>query len=365
MFTVATPTFNRAHTLPRVYESLERQTFRSFEWIVIDDGSSDGTKELVDAWISASTFPIRYAYQPNSGKAVGENRAAELARGRFLAILDSDDWYAPTALAVFASAWGAIPQADQPSFAGVVALCVDPDGVVVGDRFPADVLDTDYTELRSTYGVRGDKSGCTRLDVVRKFPYPVFEGERRATFESTVLRRMAREYRCRCVNEVVLTKEYQPDGVTASGWSRTGREPSLGEALDARVAARPGSRHAGETGELRPSFPVRRACRAPPRVLGGQPVEGALARDGAHGWGALRPAIGGALSDALRRRPPERPRAVPRASSEDRPRHTSGPSPPCGSSPGSWSRQAHRVTPRPAEDVPGRDRCIRRRRARV
>jgi glycosyltransferase involved in cell wall biosynthesis len=296
MFTVATPTFNRAHTLPRVYESLERQTFRSFEWIVIDDGSSDGTKELVDAWISASTFPIRYAYQPNSGKAVGENRAAELARGRFLAILDSDDWYAPTALAVFASAWGAIPEADQPSFAGVVALCVDPDGVVVGDRFPADVLDTDYTELRSTYGVRGDKSGCTRLDVVRKFPYPVFEGERRATFESTVLRRMAREYRCRCVNEVVLTKEYQPDGVTASGWSQRVASPrsaklSMLESLRDRDLAMPARlenyahhfRFAAHAGLLRESW-----ADSPSKALwlATAPMGGALyVRDR---WRALR-----------------------------------------------------------------------------
>jgi glycosyltransferase involved in cell wall biosynthesis len=230
VFTVATPTFNRAHTLPRVYESLELQTFRSFEWIVIDDGSTDDTRDLVEHWTASASFPIRYFHQENSGKAAGENRAAELARGSLLAILDSDDWYATTALEDFADAWDSIPRTERGGFVGIVALCVDESGALIGDRFPSDVLDTDYIELRSRYGVRGDKSGCARLDVVRAFPYPIFEGERRGTFEGIVLRRIARQYRCRCVNRIVLHKEYQPGGVSASGgtlWVASPRSAKL------------------------------------------------------------------------------------------------------------------------------------------
>jgi glycosyltransferase involved in cell wall biosynthesis len=217
MFTVATPTFNRAHTLPRVYESLEQQTFRSFEWLVVDDGSTDATRELVGAWTDSASFPVRYVYQSNAGKGAAENRAADLAHGDFLAILDSDDWYLPTALEVFADTWQTIGEDERDSFCGIVALCLDTTGAVNGDRFPGDVLDTDYTELRSRYRVRGDKIGCMRIDVARRFPHPTFEGERRRVYTATVLRRIAREYQCRCVNRPVAVVDYQPDGMSAGG----------------------------------------------------------------------------------------------------------------------------------------------------
>ena len=216
LFTVVTPTFNRAHTLTRVYESLKRQTFQSFEWLVIDDGSTDETRERVRAWLESTHFPIRYFYQLNSGKGACENKAAELARGRLLAVLDSDDWYVPTALETFAIAWDSIDARERDRFVGIVALCVDPTGAVIGDRFPADVLDTTYTELRGKYRVSGDKAGCARIEIVRQFPFPVFAGERGAA-EGTVYRRIAREYCCRCVNQVVKVTEYQADGLTASG----------------------------------------------------------------------------------------------------------------------------------------------------
>jgi len=214
-FTVGTPTFDRADTLPRVYDSLKQQTFRSFEWLVIDDGSTDATRDLVHSWVNEAPFPIRYFYQPNSGKHVCENRAARLAQGTFMAILDSDDWYLPTALETFATAWDSIEPSEREGFIGIVAHCADPDGSLIGDTFPSDVLDTTYTELRSKYRVTGDKAGCGRIDVVRQFPFPVFEGERRP-IEGLVYRRIAREYRCRCVNQIVKIVEYQPDGLSAS-----------------------------------------------------------------------------------------------------------------------------------------------------
>ena len=90
-FTVFTPTYNRAATLARVYESLQRQTFTDFEWIIVDDGSTDETAELVQQWRSESSFPIRYIWQPNQGKHVAFNRGVELARGELFLPHDSDD----------------------------------------------------------------------------------------------------------------------------------------------------------------------------------------------------------------------------------------------------------------------------------
>lgn len=83
MLTVFTPTYNRAATLARVYESLQRQTFRDFEWLIVDDGSEDETAELVERWRSTCSFPIRYLWQPNQGKHVAFNRGVELAQGEY------------------------------------------------------------------------------------------------------------------------------------------------------------------------------------------------------------------------------------------------------------------------------------------
>ncbi len=213
-FTVFTPTFNRAYTLPRVFESLDRQTFRDFEWLVVDDGSTDDTRSLVEGWRHEKRFPIRYLHQPNSGKHVADNLAARLAHGRFIATLDSDDWYIPSTLERFLAIWESIPIGDREQYAGGVALCADRHNVLIGNPFPRDVFDTNYSDLSRRYGVRGDKTGFGRIEVVRSYPFPTFEGET-LILESLVYDRIARNYRIRCVNEILKIVEYQHAGLSA------------------------------------------------------------------------------------------------------------------------------------------------------
>jgi glycosyltransferase involved in cell wall biosynthesis len=220
LFTVFTATYNRARTLPRLYESLRSQTLQDFEWLIVDDGSTDETSRLVSAWVDARELTIRYIKQAsNRGKHVCINLALEVARGRFLATIDSDDWYLPHALETFAEVWRSIPSKEYSKFAGVSALAATPSGSVIGTRFPRDVLDASYTELNDRYRIVGDKAGCGRVDVDRLFPFPVIDGER-MIIEDIVYRRIARHYRLRCVNKVLLIKDYQPDGLTAqTGWT--------------------------------------------------------------------------------------------------------------------------------------------------
>jgi glycosyltransferase involved in cell wall biosynthesis len=213
-FTVFTPTFNRRATLEAAYRSLAAQTFRDFEWLVVDDGSTDDTQDFVASLSVEADFRVVYHYQANAGKHVALNRAAELAAGRLFATLDSDDEYVPTALERFLHHWDSIP--DRDGFAGVVALCADRRGDVIGTPFPADVLDSDFLEIRSRYGVTGDKAGFTTTASVREFPFPEFPGERFVT-EALVYNRVARRYRVRCVNEVLMIKEYRPGGISARG----------------------------------------------------------------------------------------------------------------------------------------------------
>jgi len=201
-FTVFTPTYNRAATLARVYESLQRQTFTDFEWIIVDDGSTDETAELVQQWRSESSFPIRYIWQPNQGKHVAFNRGVELARGELFLPHDSDDESLAGALERLKHHWDQIPEASRDGFASVTGLCVDQDGHLVGDRFPSDVLDTTPCELIYRYKVRGEKWGFTRTDVLKEFPFPE-DGQTRFIPESLVWDAVATRYRTRFVNEVL------------------------------------------------------------------------------------------------------------------------------------------------------------------
>jgi glycosyltransferase involved in cell wall biosynthesis len=215
VFTVFTPTFDRAHTLPRVYESLRQQTLQDFEWVVVDDGSTDGTAALVERWMEEAELPIRYFRQANSGKHVADNLAAREARGVFYATLDADDYYLPHSLETFSRVWETIDAGDRSGYVGVVALCADLDGAVIGTPFPRDPLDTTYTELADTYKVTGDKAGIAQTEVIRRFPFAVVPGEK-LVIEGAVYAQIAQEYRIRCVNEVLKVVDYQQSGLSAS-----------------------------------------------------------------------------------------------------------------------------------------------------
>jgi glycosyltransferase involved in cell wall biosynthesis len=201
VFTVFTPTFNRARTLERVYSSLEAQTFRDFEWLIVDDGSADGTRALVDKWQRQASFAIRYSWQENRGKHVAFNAAVRDARGELFLPLDSDDACVPHALERFREHWESIPASERPRFTGVTALCQDQYGHVVGSPFPSPVVDSNSLEIRFRFRVTGEKWGFHRTDVLREYPFP----DIRATHvpESVVWMRIARRYATRYVNDVL------------------------------------------------------------------------------------------------------------------------------------------------------------------
>ena len=133
-FTVFTPTYNRAHTLPRAFESLKRQTFRDFEWLIVDDGSTDNTRELIEVWQKDSSFPIRYFWQENAHKKTAFNLGVKEARGELFLPLDSDDEALPDALKILDQHWNNIPESERGKFSSVTGLCVDERGGVVDTK---------------------------------------------------------------------------------------------------------------------------------------------------------------------------------------------------------------------------------------
>ncbi|AZY50174.1 glycosyltransferase family 2 protein [Bordetella avium] len=217
-FTVLTSTYNRSETLPRVYRSLQAQTWRDFEWLIVDDGSTDATRQIVMQWQADAAFPIRYLWQENQHKKTAFNLGVREARGEFIVALDSDDELTPSALSVFDRAWRDIPEAQRAGFVAITGLCARPDGSIVGDRFPADIFDSSAVDMYFRERVGGEKFGCMRTDVLRRFPFP----EDIAGFvpESLVWWAIARAgYRSRFINQVVRRYHESPSSLSSEGLS--------------------------------------------------------------------------------------------------------------------------------------------------
>jgi len=214
-FTIFIPTYNRAHTLPRALESIQKQTYRDFEVVIVDDGSTDGSEKLIKEWIKRSQFTITYIWQPNQGKHAAHNAGAAHAKGSFYITLDSDDMLAPQALEIFKSYWDDIPESERQYYAGIEGLCAHlDDGRIEGDSFPEDIFDSNFLEIRKRYGIRGDKKNAIRTELVKQNPYPRFEGERH--FRPGLLwEHLAHDYKFRYINKVVQIIEFQPAGLSS------------------------------------------------------------------------------------------------------------------------------------------------------
>jgi glycosyltransferase involved in cell wall biosynthesis len=224
-FTVFTPTYNRAHTLHRGFDSLRAQTQRDFEWLLVDDGSTDGTGELVAGWIKDADFPIRYFKQNHCGKHFAHNLAVREARGEFFLPLDSDDACAPRALERMTYHWNTIAAGDRARFCGMAGLCSDQDGEVIGDGFPSEPFDVSLRDMVYLYRVRGEKWGAMLTEIVRRFPYPEVGGTQYVP-EGVVGLEIAKAYDFRCVNEVFRIYYVDDDATGATLSKRRGLDDS-------------------------------------------------------------------------------------------------------------------------------------------
>lgn len=214
LITVFTPSYNRANFLREIFESLCQQTFKDFEWIVVDDGSTDNTKDVMDKIIAGfDSFPIRYIYKKNGGKHTAINVGTKLAKGDMFFIVDSDDTLMNTALQTVADEWNKVK--DNAQIGGIVGLDVNSKtGEIIGRGLPQDVIDCDAMEIRYKYHVRGDLKEVYRTEVLREFPFPEIKGERFCP-EQLVWFRIAQKYKLRYINKPIYKVEYQPDGITS------------------------------------------------------------------------------------------------------------------------------------------------------
>lgn len=208
--TVFTTTFNRAYSLPDLYHSLCRQTSKDFLWLIIDDGSTDETRNIVQQWITEAVIDIEYWFKKNGGMHTGHNLAYDNIKTELNVCIDSDDQMTDNAVELINRFWSANKN-DQ--YAGILGLDIYKNGQIVSSRkFPENVKVGKYSELRGRYGMVGDIKFVYRTEVIRAYmPYPVFEGEIFTPLGYKYLL-VDDDYDMLFLNEPLCVVDYRPDG---------------------------------------------------------------------------------------------------------------------------------------------------------
>ncbi len=214
LITIFTPAYNRKPYLKGLYDSILRQDFTDFEWVVVDDGSTDGTQSEIADFINEEKISIRYYRQDNAGKHVAINRGVGMAQGMLFFIVDSDDTVADGALQAIASQWEAVsllPNAAE--FAGVCGTRIHQDGRVIGGAVDYRTLDVDAVKYRFEMGYEGDRGEVLLTRIMAMYPYPQFSGERFCA-DALVWNRIGRTFKLRFFNAPLIVCEYLPGGIT-------------------------------------------------------------------------------------------------------------------------------------------------------
>jgi glycosyltransferase involved in cell wall biosynthesis len=212
-FTIFVPTYNRAYNLGNTIESCYRSTFRDFELLVIDDGSIDDTRSLIEKLKKELHADIRYVYQHNQGKHVAFNHAVSLARGRLFITLDSDDTLLENGLGQIHALWESIPATERELFASIEFRCLE--NGIASSAYPEPYLDSSYVEKRLICQSTGEKRSAYRVDVLKDYPYPIFDGERYCR-PGLIDIRMAKRYKTRFSNIIAINAGHFPDGIGAN-----------------------------------------------------------------------------------------------------------------------------------------------------
>lgn len=211
MITVFTPTYNRAHTLPFLYKSLLDQTNKNFEWVIVNDGSTDNTTQVVEQFINESVINIVYLEQINGGKHRAINKGVSMARGDVFFIVDSDDTLTFDAIAWAEERFEEIKAVD--TIAGFSGMRATNDGHYISKGRILDYVDATKNEVTDKYNLHGDFAEMYKLSVLKEYPFPDFPNEKFCS-EGVVWARILQKYKVRYYNKIIYHCEYLADGLT-------------------------------------------------------------------------------------------------------------------------------------------------------
>ncbi len=212
MITVLTPTYNRASLLINLYQSLIKQDFDDFEWVIVDDGSIDATTDIVDQFIQERQIVITYIKQANGGKHRALNRGVKETKGELVLIVDSDDSLPNKSLSIIYSHYLDIK--NNSSIGGVCGLMAHHDGTIIGERKIRSSMNLSSIDMRYKYGFVGDVCEVFKTEVLREFPFPEIENEKFCP-EALVWNRIATKYKLYYFNEVIYYRDYLDGGLTS------------------------------------------------------------------------------------------------------------------------------------------------------
>lgn len=209
ILTIFTPTYNRAYILKRCYEGLKNQTCKDFEWLIIDDGSTDNTKEMVEDWINENKdFTIRYIFQENQGMHGAHNTAYQNINTELNVCIDSDDYMVEDAVKKICDFWN---ENKSEQIAGIVGLDAYKNKEIIGSMFPKELKKAKLFDLYHKYGVVGDKKIVYRSSLTKQYPYPIFEGEKYVGLAYKYYK-IDEKYDLALMNEILCIVEYMDDG---------------------------------------------------------------------------------------------------------------------------------------------------------
>lgn len=212
--TILTPAYNRAHTLPVLYESLLKQTVDDFEWLLVDDGSTDETQKLAESWKKEGRLAMQYLYKSNGGKHTALNEGIRRITSELTFVVDSDDWLPENAVEIILKF--------HEKYKGMKGLCgysflrFYPDGRVNDSLYPKDEWIDTYVNARINAGIAGDKAEVFYTEILKQYPFPVYEGEKFVP-EDLIWVQMSGPWKMVHINQCVYISEYLEGGLTRSG----------------------------------------------------------------------------------------------------------------------------------------------------
>lgn len=215
ILTIFTPTYNRSELLIRCYKSMKNQTNKNFIWMVVDDGSSDNTKEVVNKWmLEKNDFEIEYYYKNNEGLHTAYNEAISHINTELSVCIDSDDFMPNDAVEKILSFWS---KNGSKKYAGIIGLDCYLDGNVIGDKLPEQKSINLIDLMTGKYKIKnGDRTNVVRTELYKKYaPMRVFLGEKNFNPHYMHLQ-MSKEFDFLVLNENLHYVEYQADGMSNS-----------------------------------------------------------------------------------------------------------------------------------------------------
>ena len=224
---ICVPTYNRASLLEDLYNSIISQYNTDVEFVIVNDGSTDETEQLVNNWVEESKIKIEYFNQNNFGRGAALRKALLNAKGEYSIIMDDDDYFVEGALVkirnLLSGLW--VNKGQRKELAGICCLCLSENHNVVGDRFLVHHHISNFFEMRFFDNISGDKKEIIRTDILKNNIFPHFNCEKRVV-TSTLWNKIAYDYDCLCVNEPVAVKRYIKGGMSDTLLSLKAQSPN-------------------------------------------------------------------------------------------------------------------------------------------